>query len=115
MRADLCGTTAAATAAIAGNPIVKLCTRLTLWAALLLFAVLLPVAMMGPNTLLALYACAALAIGLGLLWRPQEPPILLFLFLFRRLFLSCRLAAVPAPTATGDRGGKHRDNFPVRH
>lgn len=48
-------------------------------------ALLLPVAVSGPNTFLGLYAVAVLALGLRLLWRPGEPPILLFIFLWQWL------------------------------
>mgnify|MGYP001292002807 FL=1 len=56
-------------------------TRLAI--AILPLMALVPVALMGPNTLLALYACVALPIGILLLWRPEEPPILLFLFIYQ--------------------------------
>ncbi len=46
-------------------------------------AVLLPLAVSGPNAVLGLYAVAVLALGLSLLWRPGEPPILLFIFLWQ--------------------------------
>jgi hypothetical protein len=46
-------------------------------------ALLVPLAVSGPNTVLALYALAVLTSGLGLLWRPGEPPILLFIFLWQ--------------------------------
>ena len=55
----------------------------SLGVAILPLLVLLPVALMGPNTLLALYASVALAVGMALLWRPQEPPILIFIFLYQ--------------------------------
>lgn len=42
---------------------------------------LVPAAIAGPNALLCVFAVAVLAAGLGLLWRPGEPPILLFVFL----------------------------------
>lgn len=44
---------------------------------------LFPLAISGPNTVLALYAISVLALGLQLLWRPGEPPILLFIFLYQ--------------------------------
>lgn len=44
---------------------------------------LLPLAVSGPNDMLGLYAVAVLALGLRLLWRPGEPPILLFIFLWQ--------------------------------
>jgi hypothetical protein len=44
---------------------------------------LLPIAMIGPNTSLALYACFALGLGTSLLWRPGEPPILFLIFLYQ--------------------------------
>lgn len=37
----------------------------------------------GPNAALALLACVALVAGLMLLWRPGEPPILQFVFLYQ--------------------------------
>lgn len=46
-------------------------------------ALLFPLAINGPNTDLALYAIAVLALGIRLLWRPGEPPILLFIFSFQ--------------------------------
>lgn len=39
----------------------------------------------GPNAALALLACFALISGILLLWRPGEPPILLFIFLYQWL------------------------------
>ena len=50
------------------------------WLALL---VLLPIAIDGPNTGLALYSCFVLGLATSLLWRPGEPPILMFVFLFQ--------------------------------
>lgn len=44
---------------------------------------LLPIALTGPNTGLALYACFVLGIGTSLLWRPGEPPILLLIFIYQ--------------------------------
>lgn len=49
----------------------------------LLPCVLLPLAGSGPNTVLALYSIAVLAVGIRLLWRPGEPPVLLFIFLYQ--------------------------------
>jgi hypothetical protein len=46
-------------------------------------ALLLPLAIGGPNTDLGLYSIAVLALGVPLLWRPGEPPILLFIFLYQ--------------------------------
>lgn len=37
----------------------------------------------GPNTWLALYACFVLGVGVALLRRPGEPPILMFIFLYQ--------------------------------
>jgi hypothetical protein len=48
-------------------------------------ALLLPLAVSGPNLFLGLLACAVLAIGLKLLWRPGEPPILLFVLIIQWL------------------------------
>ena len=47
--------------------------------------VLLLLAASGPENALGLYSVAILAAGIGLLWRPGEPPILLFIFLFQWL------------------------------
>ena len=44
---------------------------------------LLPIAMLGPNTGLALYACFVLGLGTSLLLRPGEPPILLLIFAYQ--------------------------------
>jgi hypothetical protein len=44
---------------------------------------LLAIAIIGPNTGLALYACVVLGIGTSLLWRPGEPPILFLIFLYQ--------------------------------
>ncbi len=46
---------------------------------------LLPFALNGPNAPLAVYACLVLGAGIALLWRPGEPPILLFIFAFQWL------------------------------
>ena len=46
---------------------------------------LLPIAMAGPNTVVAVYACFVLGLGTSLLWRPGEPPILFFIFLYQWL------------------------------
>ena len=43
----------------------------------------LPVAFLGPNIMLGVYAALILAIGIALLWRPAEPPILMFIFLYQ--------------------------------
>lgn len=43
-------------------------------------AILLPIALLGPNTQLALLAWLTLLVGLRLLFRPGEPPILLLIF-----------------------------------
>ena len=43
----------------------------------------LPVAFLGPNVMLGVYAALILAIGIALLWRPAEPPILMFIFLYQ--------------------------------
>jgi hypothetical protein len=45
----------------------------------------LPIAMLAPDTGLALYACIVLGVGTALLWRPGEPPILLLIFLVQWL------------------------------
>jgi len=44
-----------------------------------------PIALIGPNTGLALYSCFVLVLGTRLLWRPGEPPILMFIFLYQWL------------------------------
>jgi len=44
---------------------------------------LVPIAIVGPNTGLALYACFVLGLATSLLWRPGEPPILLLIFLYQ--------------------------------
>ena len=44
---------------------------------------LLPIAILGPNTGLALYSCFVLVLGTRLLWRPGEPPILMFVFFYQ--------------------------------
>ena len=41
------------------------------------------VSFVGPNTWLALYACFVLGVGVALLRRPGEPPILMFIFLYQ--------------------------------
>jgi len=46
-------------------------------------ALLLPLALIGPNEWLALYALAVLTVGVSQLWRPGEPPVLLFVFLYQ--------------------------------
>ena len=51
----------------------------------LLFAsiILVPIALLGPNTQLALLAWLTLLVGVRLLWRPGEPPILLLVFAYQ--------------------------------
>jgi hypothetical protein len=44
---------------------------------------LLPIAIAGPNTGLAIYACSVLGIGMSLLLRPGEPPILFLIFIYQ--------------------------------
>lgn len=39
----------------------------------------------GPNYLLGIFACSVLVVGAPMLWRPGEPPILLYIFLFQWL------------------------------
>jgi hypothetical protein len=51
--------------------------------AILAMVVLLPIAVLGPNSPLALLACLTLVVGLALLWRPGEPPILLLVFAYQ--------------------------------
>jgi hypothetical protein len=58
---------------------------------LLASVILIPIAMLGPNTLLALLAWATLLLGLRLLWRPGEPPILLLIFAYQWLQASIGL------------------------
>ena len=49
----------------------------------ILLAILGIISFVGPNTWLALYACFVLGVGVALLRRPGEPPILLFIFLYQ--------------------------------
>ena len=51
----------------------------------ILFAsiLLVPIALLGPNTPLALLAWLTLVVGIRLLWRPGEPPILLLIFIYQ--------------------------------
>ena len=44
---------------------------------------LLPIAIAGPNMGIAVYACFILGVGTSLLWRPGEPPILFFVFIYQ--------------------------------
>jgi hypothetical protein len=46
-------------------------------------AALLPLAINGTNVVLVLYSIFVLGVGIKLLWRPGEPPILLFVFLYQ--------------------------------
>lgn len=39
----------------------------------------------GPNYLLGFLSCSVLVVGIPMLWRPGEPPILLYIFLFQWL------------------------------
>lgn len=48
-------------------------------------ALLLPLAIAGPNTSLGLYSIAVFTLGVQLLWRRGEPPILLFIFFYQWL------------------------------
>ncbi len=50
------------------------------WLALLFLS---PIAVVGPNSGLALYSCFVIALGTTFLWRPGEPPILMFIFLYQ--------------------------------
>ncbi len=43
----------------------------------------LPFAFLGPNVMLSIYAALVLSVGMSLLWRPADPPILVFVFLFQ--------------------------------
>lgn len=45
--------------------------------------VLLPLAISGPQVVLAIYSIFVLGVGIRLLWRPGEPPILLFIFFYQ--------------------------------
>lgn len=58
---------------------------------LLASIVLVPIALLGPNTLLALLAWLTLLLGVRLLWRPGEPPILLLIFAYQWLQASIGL------------------------
>ncbi len=51
--------------------------------AFILSLVLAPLIAFGPNALLCTYAVIVLAIGVWLLWRPGESPILIFIFAFQ--------------------------------
>ena len=51
-------------------------------------SVLFLIALLGPNTTLAVLATAVLIFGTGLLWRPGEAPILLVIFLYQWLQIS---------------------------
>ena len=43
----------------------------------------LPLAFLGPNVMLGIYSALVLSVGMSLLRRPTEPPILMFVFLFQ--------------------------------
>ena len=43
----------------------------------------LPFAFLGPNVALGIYSALVLSIGMSLLQRPAEPPILMFIFLYQ--------------------------------
>ena len=58
---------------------------------LLASIVLVPIALLGPNTFLALLAWLTLLLGIRLLWRPGEPPILLLIFAYQWLQASIGL------------------------
>lgn len=47
--------------------------------------IVLAVAIIGPNLGLVAYAAIVLAAGLSMLWRPDEPPVLIFVFLYQWL------------------------------
>src|SRR5579862_8326844 len=57
--------------------------RTNFWTAWIAPLVLLPIALIGPNTGLALYACIILGVATSLLSRPGESPILLLIFLYQ--------------------------------
>lgn len=57
----------------------------------LVIVLLLPIALLGPNTVLALYAIGVLALGVAALYRPGEPPILLLVFGYQWLQASLTL------------------------
>ena len=47
--------------------------------------IVLVVALLGPNLALVTYAAIILAVGSSMLWRPGEPPVLMFVFLYQWL------------------------------
>jgi hypothetical protein len=47
--------------------------------------VVLAIAVLGPNLGLLAYAALVLSAGISMLWRPGEPPVLLFVFLYQWL------------------------------
>ena len=47
--------------------------------------IVLAVAIIGPNLGLVAYAAIVLAAGLSMLWRPGEPPVLIFVFVYQWL------------------------------
>jgi len=47
--------------------------------------VVLVISLLGPNVALVSYAAVVLALGICLLWRPAEPPIMLFVFAYQWL------------------------------
>ncbi len=72
---------------------------------------LLPIAIIGPNTGLALYACFVLGLATSLLWRPGEPPILMLIFLYQWIQVTVglfygNLLGTPINVLT-DREGQH--------
>lgn len=48
-------------------------------------AILFPIALIGPNTLAGVYACLTLVFCTAVLWRPEEPPALLFIVAYQWL------------------------------
>lgn len=57
-------------------------------AMLAIVAVLLIVALVGPNQIECIFAAIALAVGAALLWRPAEPAILFFIFVYQWIQVS---------------------------
>lgn len=58
------------------------------WISVFVFALLVS---WGPNALIALFAIAVLVIGIWLLWRPGESPILLYIFAYQWLQASVKI------------------------
>lgn len=73
--------------------------------------ILVPIALLGPNTTLAIYAWLTLVIGIASLWRQGEPPILMLVFGYQWLQAAIalfygNLLGVSAASWT-EHGGQH--------